>query len=33
MGGRAPAADVEQRVEIDGHGAVVGVQRYHDGRN
>jgi isoleucyl-tRNA synthetase len=32
VGARAPVADLEQRVEIDGHAAVVGVQRYHDGR-
>jgi hypothetical protein len=30
---RAPAPDLEQRVEIDGHGAVVGVQRHQDGRD
>ena len=29
---RAPAPDLEQRVELDGNGAVVGVQRYQDGR-
>jgi isoleucyl-tRNA synthetase len=29
---RAPAPDLEQRVDMDGHGAVVGVQRYQDGR-
>jgi isoleucyl-tRNA synthetase len=33
VGARAPAPDLEQPVEIDGHGAVVGVQRYLDGRN
>jgi isoleucyl-tRNA synthetase len=32
VGARAPAPDLEQRVDIDGHGAVVGVQRYQDGR-
>jgi isoleucyl-tRNA synthetase len=32
VGARAPAADLEQRVDIDGHGAVVGVKRYLDGR-
>jgi isoleucyl-tRNA synthetase len=32
IGSRAPAPDLEQRVEVDGHGAVVGVQRYKDGR-
>jgi isoleucyl-tRNA synthetase len=31
-GARAPAADLEQRVDLDGHAAVVGVQRYQDGR-
>jgi isoleucyl-tRNA synthetase len=30
---RAPAADLEQRVDIDGHEVVVGVQRYQDGRH
>jgi isoleucyl-tRNA synthetase len=30
---RAPAPDLEQRVDIDGHGAVVGVQRHQDGRD
>jgi isoleucyl-tRNA synthetase len=29
---RAPTPDLEQRVDMDGHGAVVGVQRYQDGR-
>jgi isoleucyl-tRNA synthetase len=29
---RAPTPDLEQQVDIDGHGAVVGVQRYQDGR-
>jgi isoleucyl-tRNA synthetase len=33
VGARAPAADLEQRVDIDGHGAVVGVQRYQHGRD
>jgi isoleucyl-tRNA synthetase len=32
VGARAPAADLEQPVEIDGHRAVVGVQRYQHGR-
>jgi isoleucyl-tRNA synthetase len=32
VGARAPSADLEQRVDIDGYGAVVGVQRYRDGR-
>ena len=30
---RAPAPDLEQKVDIDGHGVVVGVQRHHDGRD
>jgi len=29
---RAPTPDLEQRVDIDGHGVVVGVQRDRDGR-
>jgi isoleucyl-tRNA synthetase len=29
---RAPAPDLEQQVDVDGHAAVVGVQRYQDGR-
>jgi isoleucyl-tRNA synthetase len=33
LGSRAPAPDLEQQVEIDGHGVVVGVQRHADGRN
>jgi isoleucyl-tRNA synthetase len=33
VGTRAPAADLEQQVNIDGHGAVVGVQRYQHGRD
>jgi isoleucyl-tRNA synthetase len=33
VGTRAPASDLEQQVDVDGHGAVVGVQRYQDGRN
>ena len=33
VGARAPASDVEQQVDVDGHGAVVGVQRYQDGRD
>ena len=32
LGARAPAPDLEQQVEIDGHGVVVGVQRDRDGR-
>jgi isoleucyl-tRNA synthetase len=32
-GARAPAPDLEQEVDIDGHGVVVGVQRHTDGRN
>jgi isoleucyl-tRNA synthetase len=32
VGARAPAPDLEQQLEIDGHRAVVGVQRYQDGR-
>jgi isoleucyl-tRNA synthetase len=31
-GVRAPAADLEQRVDIDGYVVVVGVQRHQDGR-
>jgi isoleucyl-tRNA synthetase len=31
-GGRAPAPDLEQQVDIDGLAAVVGVQRFQDGR-
>ena len=33
VGRRAPAADLEQQVDIDGYGAVVGVQRYQHGRD
>jgi isoleucyl-tRNA synthetase len=33
LGLRAPAPDLEQEVDIDGHGVVMGVQRYLDGRN
>jgi isoleucyl-tRNA synthetase len=33
VGSRAPAPDLEQEVDIDGHGVVVGVQRHTDGRN
>ena len=33
LGIRAPAPDLEQEVDIDGHGVVMGVQRYLDGRN
>jgi isoleucyl-tRNA synthetase len=32
LGARAPAPDLEQQVDIDGHGMVVGVQRDRDGR-
>jgi isoleucyl-tRNA synthetase len=32
LGVRAPAPDLEQPVDIDGHGVVVGVQRDRDGR-
>jgi isoleucyl-tRNA synthetase len=32
VGARAPAPDLEQELDIDGHGAVVGVQRYQHGR-
>jgi isoleucyl-tRNA synthetase len=32
-GARAPTPDLEQRVDIDGYGAVVGVQRHQDGRD
>ncbi len=33
LGARAPEPDLEQAVDIDGHGMMVGVQRYLDGRN
>ena len=33
IGSRAPAPDLEQQVDIDGHDVVVGVQRHPDGRN
>ena len=33
VGAQAPAPDLEQQVNIDGHGVVVGVQRYQDGRD
>jgi isoleucyl-tRNA synthetase len=33
LGRRAPAPDLEQEVEIEGHGVMVGVQRYLDGQN
>jgi isoleucyl-tRNA synthetase len=33
VGARAPVSDLEQEVDVDGHGAVVGVQRYQDGRD
>ena len=32
VGARAPAPDLEQEVDVDGYAAVVGVQRYQDGR-
>jgi isoleucyl-tRNA synthetase len=32
VGARAPLSDLEQQVDIDGHGVVVGVQRHQDGR-
>jgi isoleucyl-tRNA synthetase len=32
VGARAPAPDLEQRLDIDGQAVVVGVARYHDGR-
>jgi isoleucyl-tRNA synthetase len=33
VGARAPAPDLEQQLEIDGHGAVIGVQRYQHGQD
>jgi hypothetical protein len=33
VGSRAPDSDLEQEVDIDGHGVVVGVQRHQDGRD
>jgi isoleucyl-tRNA synthetase len=33
VGNRAPGSDLEQEVDIDGHGVVVGVQRHQDGRD
>ena len=33
VGARAATPDLEQQVDIDGHGMVVGVQRHQDGRN
>ncbi|MBA3345138.1 MAG: isoleucine--tRNA ligase [Gemmatimonadales bacterium] len=33
VGQRAPAPDLEQQVDIDGYGVVVGVQRHMDGRD
>jgi isoleucyl-tRNA synthetase len=33
LGRRAPTPDLEQEVEIEGHGVMVGVQRYLDGQN
>jgi isoleucyl-tRNA synthetase len=32
VGARAPLADLEQQVDIDGHGVVVGVQRHQESR-
>jgi isoleucyl-tRNA synthetase len=32
VGARAGQSDLEQQVDIDGHGVVVGVQRHQDGR-
>jgi Domain of unknown function (DUF5915) len=32
VGARATKPDLEQQVDIDGHGVVVGVQRHQDGR-
>ncbi|HKH84251.1 MAG TPA: class I tRNA ligase family protein, partial [Gemmatimonadales bacterium] len=32
VGARAPKSDLEQQVDIDGQGVVVGVQRHQDGR-
>ncbi|MGH7508710.1 MAG: isoleucine--tRNA ligase [Gemmatimonadales bacterium] len=33
VGARAPAPDLEQQLDIDGYGVVVGVQRHQDGRD
>jgi len=33
VGARAPQADLEESVDLDGRAAVVGVQRYQDGRD
>jgi isoleucyl-tRNA synthetase len=33
LGRRAPKPDLEQEVEIEGQGVLVGVQRYLDGQN
>jgi isoleucyl-tRNA synthetase len=33
VGAPAPTPDLEQQVDLDGHRAVVGVQRYQDGRD
>jgi isoleucyl-tRNA synthetase len=33
VGARAPSSDLEQQVDLDGREAVVGVQRYQDGRD
>ncbi|MGN6391161.1 MAG: isoleucine--tRNA ligase [Gemmatimonadales bacterium] len=32
LGARAPTPDLEQQVDIDGHGVLVGVERDRDGR-
>jgi isoleucyl-tRNA synthetase len=33
VGARVATPDLEQQVDVDGHRAVVGVQRYQDGRD
>ena len=33
VGARAPRPDLEQQVDVDGHSAVIGVQRYQHGRD
>jgi hypothetical protein len=33
LGRRAPTPDLEQEVDIEGHGVMVGVQRYLDAQN
>lgn len=33
VGVRAPAPDLEQQLDIDGHEVMVGVQRHQDGQN